>query len=691
MAAGSCRACGLVLRDDARFCDGCGAPVSTGSEIAEYKQVTVMFADVVRSMQIAAAVGPERLRELMSDLVERSSAVVHRYGGTVNQFTGDGFMAVFGAPVTLEDHAFRACLAALDIQGEAQRLAAEVSRSDAIDLQLRVGLNSGQVVAGDIGSGTHRYTTIGSHVGLAQRMEAAAPPGGVMLSDSTARLVESATMLDEPEMVHIKGTETPVPSRRLIGVTQGRPISRGDVSLVGRRYEVETLGVMLEQSVRDSGRAVRVVGPAGIGKSRMVRETVRLAAAHEAAVFSTFCESHTDQVPFRVVARLLRSVFGISEMDGDAARAEMRSRIADAQPDDLRLLDDLLGIGDAAVALPVVAPDARRRRLAAILNSAALASAKSAIYVIEDAHWIDEASESMLAEFVTAVPESRALVVITYRPEYRGALARLPDVRTLTLAPLSAAHTAALTTDLLGSHPSVVGLVDRIAERAAGNPFFVDEIVRDLAGRGVLDGERRRYTCSDDGADITVPGTLQASIAARIDRLGAPAKQALYAGAVIGYRFSRDLLSYVVGQTPGAGSAVTELLQVELIDEVQRIPRIEYEFRHPLIRTVAYESQLRAGRARLHREVATAMQQSGAGAVDQDAALIAEHLEVAGDLRAAFDWHMRAAHWSMNRDRTAARRSMERAWKVADQLPDPMATGRRCRSIHCKRCAAPPG
>ena len=219
MAAGFCPACGLGLREDARFCDGCGASVSTISGVAEYKQVTVMFADVVRSMQIASVLGPERLRELMSELVERSAAVVGRYGGTVNQFTGDGFMAVFGAPVALEDHAFRACLAALDIQAETQRLAAEVGPRDGIDLQLRVGLNSGQVVAGEIGWGTHGHTPIGAHVGLAQRMESAAPPGGVMLSESTARLVESVTVLDEPEMVHIKGSETPLPSRRLVGVS----------------------------------------------------------------------------------------------------------------------------------------------------------------------------------------------------------------------------------------------------------------------------------------------------------------------------------------------------------------------------------------------------------------------------------------------------------------------------------------
>ena len=190
MAAGSCRACGLRLREGARFCDGCGSPVTAASELAEYKQVTVMFADVVRSMDIATAVGAERLREIMTQLVERSTLVVQRYGGTVNQFTGDGIMAVFGAPTALEDHAFRACLAALGVQQETRRLTSEVQRRDGVSLQLRIGLNSGQVIAGEIGSGPVGYTAIGEQVGMAQRMESVAPAGGVVLSESTARLVE---------------------------------------------------------------------------------------------------------------------------------------------------------------------------------------------------------------------------------------------------------------------------------------------------------------------------------------------------------------------------------------------------------------------------------------------------------------------------------------------------------------------
>jgi adenylate cyclase len=212
-----CGSCGTELPPDSRFCNKCGTPITPAAASAEYKQVTVLFADVVRSMDIAAAVGAERLREIMTELVNRSASVVQRYGGTVDKFTGDGIMAVFGAPTALEDHAVRSCLAALDVQEEAKRLAVDVRGRDGVDLQLRVGLNSGRVIAGEIGSGALGYTAIGEQVGMAKRMESVAPPGAVMLSASTARLVDGVATLGESELVQIKGADVPVPAHRLLG------------------------------------------------------------------------------------------------------------------------------------------------------------------------------------------------------------------------------------------------------------------------------------------------------------------------------------------------------------------------------------------------------------------------------------------------------------------------------------------
>ena len=245
-----------------------------------------MFADVVHSMDIAAAVDMERLRDIMTELVERCAAVVQRYGGGSVEYTGDGVMATFGAPVALEDHAFRACLAALAIQEEANRLAADVARRDGVALRLRVGLNSGRVIAGEIGSGALGYKAIGEQVGFAQRMESAAPPGAVMLSESTARLVEHTVMLAEPQWVRIKGRDEPVSARRLVAIgARDGLVGRAEASLVGRRWEMATVEAIVDRTIGGRGGVVTVVGPPGIGKSRTAREAAAAAAGRGVEVF----------------------------------------------------------------------------------------------------------------------------------------------------------------------------------------------------------------------------------------------------------------------------------------------------------------------------------------------------------------------------------------------------------------------
>jgi class 3 adenylate cyclase len=679
----ACRTCGTEPLENARFCHSCGSPVNDADTHAEYKQVTVLFADVVHSMDIAAAVGAERLREVMTDLADRCAAVVQRYGGTVDKFTGDGIMAVFGAPAALEDHAVRACLAALGVQEETKRLAVDIQERDGVDLQLRVGLNSGQVIAGEIGSGSFGYTTIGEQVGMAQRMESVAPAGGVMLSVSTARLVEGTASLGESELVEIKGADAPVPARRLLGMGDGhRAAGRAESTLVGRRWEMAAVEGLLERAVDGHGAVVTVVGSPGIGKSRLVREVAAMAAARGVDVFTTFCESHTSDVSFYVVARLLRAAFRVGDLDASAARRQVRARVPDAEPEDLVLFDDLLGIADPEVELPKIDPDARRRRLTALVNAASLAGQAPAVYVVEDVHWIDEVSESMVADFVAVIPQTPSLVLISYRPEYRGALSRVPGAQSIALAPLSGSETAALVTELLGPDSSVGGLATMIAERAAGNPFFVEEMVRELAERGVLRGNRSAYVSTVGAAEVSVPATVQATIAARIDRLDPAAKRTLSAAAVIGSRFDAGLL-----ETLGIEPVLKDLVGGEFIDQTTFTGQPEYVFHHPLIRTVAYEAQLKSDRAELHRRLAAVIEARSPASADENAALIAEHLEAAGDLHAAYGWHMRAATWATNRDINAAWLSWERATKIADALPaeDPNRAAMRIapRSMLC--------
>ena len=663
-AATACRTCGTEPLENARFCHSCGSPVDDGDTRAEYKQVTVLFADVVHSMYIATAVGTERLREIMAEVVNITTTIVKRYGGTVDKFTGDGIMAVFGAPLALEDHAVRACLAALAIQDELARLAAQVRDHDGVELALRIGLNSGQAIAGEVGSACLGYTTIGEQVGMAQRMESVAPPGGVMLSASTARLVDGAAALGEPESVRIKGADQSVPVCRLLGMRQDRTVRRAESNLVGRRWEMSAVEGLLDRAIDGHGSVVALVGAPGIGKSRLVREVATMARDRDVEAFTAFCESHTSEVSFHAVSGLLRAATGVDRLDARAARARIRAQMSEAEPEDVLLFDDLLGIADPDIPLPSIDPDARRRRLTALVNAASLARTQPALYVVEDAHWIDEVSESMIAEFFTVIPQTPSMVLLTYRPEYRGTLTHVADAQTLALTPLSDSETKALITELVGRHPTVSKVGQTVVERAAGNPFFAEEIIRELAGRGVLRGQRGAYISTAEAAEVNVPATLQATIAARIDRLPPEAKRTLSAAAVIGSRFNLDLLTQV-----GVEPVVADLAAAQFIDQVKFTRQPEYVFHHPLIRAVAYEAQLKSDRAELHRHVAAAIESRDPTAAEENAALIAEHFEAAGDLSAAYGWHMRAATWATNRDITAARLSWERAQAIADALP----------------------
>ena len=626
----------------------------------------MLFADVVRSMDLAATLGTERLREVMSDVFRRSRQIVAHYGGSV-EFTGDGIMAIFGAPVALEDHAFRACLAALDLQGGMRALAAEVRRRDDVCLELRVGLNSGQVITGEIGAGS--FTAVGAHVGMAQRMEAAAPPGGVMLSNSTAHLVEGTVQMGAVEHLRIKNSEELVDGRQLVSAAvTGFGLGRPQSTLVGRAAELDALCAHLDAALAGAGVAVGVIGPPGIGKSRLVAETLKLGEMRGMGVVSTYCEAHTRDVPFHAAARLFRDLTRVGSLQGQEARECVRAHLGGADPMDLLLLDDLLGIAEPEIDVPVVDPDARRRRLAALLTCVSAKRTTADVYVIEDAHWMDDASESTIAGFLSALGPSMAL--ITYRPEYHGKLAELAALDTVTLVPLDDSQACALIAELVGADPSVRSLSAQIAEHAAGNPFFAEEIVRDLAERGVLQGNAGSFVADGEATVIGVPATLQATIAARIDRLGDGPKSALNAAAVIGSRFGEDQLAQLVDRL-----CIDVLLEAEMIEKLDSDHGVEYGFRHPLIRTVAYESQLRSDRARLHRRLASTIERDGPGTPDENAALIATHLECADDLTAAFAWHMRAGNWLTLRDLAAARASWQRSRQVAELLP-PDAPGR---------------
>jgi adenylate cyclase len=661
----TCGSCGAKASPTGNFCSECGARLAQTSQPAEYKQVTILFADVVHSMDIAAAVGAERLREIIAELADVCAGVVRRFGGTVGSFTGDGIMAVFGAPVALEDHAVRACLAALAIQEDARPLAVAAHQRNGIDLKLRVGLNSGEVIVGEIGSGSFGYTAVGEQVGMAQRMESVAPPDGVMLSESTASLVEANFALGTREFVRIKGSLEAVPARRLLSASADRRVSRRSSRLVGRETEIRAISAVLDNALDGIGSVVTVSGPPGVGKTRLVRESISAAQDCGFEVYYTYCESHTREISFRVISRLLRTIFAIGGLNAEDARARLRAAMPHTDAENLLLLGELLGIRESGTTLPDISPDARRRRLIELIKTVSLARRSPAVYVVEDAHWIDGVSESMLTEFAAAIAQMRATMLITYRPEYQGALSGFVEAEAIALAPLGDSCISDLLSELLGADSSVDSLSTLVIDRAAGIPFCAEEIVRDLAERGEIEGHPGAYVCLREVGDVHVPPTLQAAIGDRIDRLGHSAKQTLNAASVIGARFHASLLGHLLDRTD-----LTPLIEAELVDQISYGDDAEYAFHHPLTQKVAYESQLKSARADLHRRAAAMIQQTNAVTTSEGAAMIATQYESAGDLSDAYQWFMRAATGYGPRDIRAARGSWEQAAHVADQMPD---------------------
>jgi adenylate cyclase len=634
----------------------------------EHKQVTVLFADVVGSMKLAAALDAERLQEIMNELFNRAAAVVQRYQGTVDKFTGDGLMALFGAPAALEDHALRACISALEIQSLTKQLATEVLRSDGVTLRIRVGLNSGDVIVGEIGAAPGRYTAIGHAVGMAQRMESVAPPGGILCSLFTARLVEDGTRLGSVEGVAVKGADAPVPARRLLSVESDRMVlGRNEGLMVGRDSELDRLRNVLSV---DRGCLVGIVGDPGLGKSRLISEFSAIAASRGADVVVARCEAHTTTLAFHALSRLLRGMFEVEGLSDAAAREHTTAQcggLLTPHSADARILFEAMGIADTHAPPLQVSVDGRRRRLVEVMAQAVIARSRRTVFVLEDVHWIDAPSDDVIAGFAATLNATTSLLVTTYRPEFHGALQHNSD-QTITLQPLTDSIAVRLVGQVLGYEPSLAGLAERIALVAVGNPFFIEEIVRDLAGRGVLSGSRGGYRLIGDVDEIAVPATVQAVLAARIDRLPAEAKSILNAAAVIGTRFDVDTLHALLPETESAGLA--ELVSAELIDQTEFFPRQRYCFHHPLVRTVAYESQLSSTRAQAHSRLAAAIQAQDPGAADEHAALIATHLEAAGRLAEAFSSHIRGAEWLRSRDLAAARAQWASARRIADGLPD---------------------
>jgi class 3 adenylate cyclase/tetratricopeptide (TPR) repeat protein len=627
---------------------------------AERKQVTVLFADVSGSMDLAEQEDPEEWREIMQRFFSMLAETVVRFEGTVDKFTGDGIMAIFGAPIAHEDHARRACYAALQMLDDVAEYAGELRRAKGLNFSTRIGINSGEVVAGAIGGGgDSSYTAIGHTVGLAQRMEQLAEPGKAYLTESTGGLARGYLDLRDLGEFEIKGASRPVQVFELAGVGQARSRldlarERGFSSFVGREEELGRLEEALARAKGGEATAVGVVAQPGIGKSRLYHEFAQRCRGEGLEIFEAQGQAHGKSIPFMPILQMLRSFYGIADQDPEQLAREKiagRSLLLDpAFADDLPLIFDFLGVPDAERPAPRMDPEGRQRALADFLCRLVgnPARRKILVLVIEDLHWIDGGSQAMLEGLVGGMDGTPTLVLVNYRPEYKPAWAGSPRYETIELQPLDRADTVKLLRDLAGEDPSLDGIDEAIHERTGGNPFFIEEIVRELAECGQLVGERGAYRLAKPIEDAGVPVTVQAVLAARIDRLDPTAKNLLQVASVVGKEVSGEAL----WMTAGHDSETMERTLGELIDggflyEAEIYPERVLAFRHPLTREVAYGTQLAEQRAATHAAAARALiELEPPERYDELSALIADHLRQGGEHLEAARWSARGAHWA---------------------------------------------
>jgi hypothetical protein len=486
---------------------------------------------------------------------------VHRFEGTVDKFTGDGIMALFGAPIAHEDHARRACYAALRLRDSALRYAEELRRSHGIEFAVRLGLNSGEVVVGAIGDDLKLdYTALGHAVNLAQRMESLAEPGKAYVSAATASLVEGYVDLRPVGLKKVKGLAEPVAVFELVKLGRARTAlevaaGKGLSPFGGRNLEMAMLEDALA-SLRDGeGATIGVIAEPAVGKSRLCHEFSELCQTRGVDVFTAHGLAHSQSVPFAPVLEMLRAQLGVTDED-DIARArrlvaEAVLALDDSLGDALPVLYDFLGVAAPASVPSAVDAEARQRQLFAALDRLHQRRLELGpiVIVAEDLHWFDDASEAFMTRLANDVPGQPLLLLATCRPEYRPPWADSPRYTALALAPLDESASGTLLRALLGNHPSVDGLAEHILGRTGGNPLFIEEVVQGLAEEGYFVGQRGRFELARTVGEVRIPATAQAVLGARIDRLAEREKALVQAASVVGRRFSGP----VVGRVSGLG------------------------------------------------------------------------------------------------------------------------------------------
>jgi class 3 adenylate cyclase/tetratricopeptide (TPR) repeat protein len=659
----ACPACQFENELYEEFCGGCGRPMpraetrgpaqglspqaytprhladriltSRGAMEGERKHVTVLFCDLVESSHLAEQLDPEEMHQIMDRVLRLMAEAVHRYEGTVNQFLGDGLMALFGAPVALEDHALRAVEAALAIQETIAGYGVQVKHERGVGIQLRVGLNTGPVVVGRIGDDLRMdYTAVGDTTNLAARLQGLAEPGTILVSEATHRAVEGHVRSEPLGPVQVKGRAQPVLTFRITGRRRRSRFEvraeRGLTPLVGRGQDLALLHNCLARAQAGRGQVVGLVGEPGVGKSRLLFE-FRAALRNEKVTWlEGHCASDGQTIPYFPILEILRANFQIEAGDNPLqTEAKLRQGLRELgiEPDRvLPFLRELFNIPAEDDVLKHLDPQMKRRRVFEAIHSLTVAGTRQRplVLVLEDLHWIDRTSEDYLAFAVGNVAGLRLLLVTTHRPGYVVRWADKAWYTQLALDLLAEGDTRAMVETLLGTRDLPPDLVRRILEKAEGNPLSVEEITTSLVERKVLVRRNGGLRWTKD-ADVDFPTTIQDIVRARIDRLEEGVKSTVQIASAIGREFSVRLLAGIVGNGSEIEKQLDTLKRLELINETRFFPEPEWAFKHAVIQDVAYHSLLAHRRSELHAAIGRAIEELYADQVEERAGRLTHH------------------------------------------------------------------
>ena len=708
-----CAHCGSPASATAKFCAQCGHALTTAGNgryssprnytpqhlidkilttkatlEGERKQVTILFADIKGSLEMIAGRDVEDAQKLLHAVVELMIDAVHRYEGTVNSVLGDGIMALFGAPIAHEDHAVRACYAALRMQESIARYSEEVQRTHGVPIMVRVGVNSGEIVVSAIGNDLHmEYTVVGQTVHLASRMEQMAKPGGAIATADTYRLAEGYIAMKSLGPVPVKGFAEPVQIYELNGAGPARTrlqaaAGRGLTRFVGRDVEIEQLRRALQLAAEGHGQVVAIVGQAGVGKSRLMHQFIHSEQTKGWLVLESNSTSYGRATPYLPIAELLRGYFKLDgHDDAHAIREKVTGKILTLNPS---LQDAILPVLDLLNALddghPFRSLDPQQHRQCTYQAVTRLLLSENrlqpVVVIFEDLHWYDFLTLGLLNELVVRAQDARLLLVATYRPDFRDAWRNRPNYRQLHLDPLASESLAALLEALLGSSPNLQNLKSFLMQRASGNPFFVEEIVRALVDTGVIDGARGNYRLAKPFDSHDIPPTVQAVLAARIDALPAPEKRLLQQAAVIGHDVLFGLLHAISGLSEDELRGLLDDVQAaEFLYATQLFPDLQYTFTHSLTHDVAYNGVLHERRRDIHARIVEAMESLYAGRIGEQVERLAHHA-VRGDLKE------KAVHYLRQSGAKAAARSaladaqtcFEQALEILKTIPESRST-----------------